>query len=189
MNPHLQAIFLREVATLTPRLWRFALRLTRNSHDAEDLMQRAYVRALERRHQWQPATSLLSWLFAIEYSLWMNELRSPQRRRTGSLESEDEWSNLADANPHADPEYATVCKQVMAAVQALPEAQRLVITLVAVEGLSYREAADVLDIPIGTVMSRLARARIHVGERFLPMGSGATAHTAANQLHDPRIRS
>ncbi len=159
--------FLRELPTHSSRLWRFALRLTRNTHDAEDLLQRSYLRGLERRHQWQPATSMISWLFAIMHSIWVNELRSAQRRRTGSLESEEQWDEIPDRSTNNDPEHILFYKQVVNSVDALPEAQRVVMVLIAVEGLSYREAADVLDIPIGTVMSRLARARIAVGEQFV----------------------
>jgi RNA polymerase sigma-70 factor, ECF subfamily len=152
---------------LTPRLWRFALRLTQHQGDAEDLVQRSYVRALERRHQWQTGTSLLSWVFAIMHSIWMNELRSAQRRREGSLAADQDFDDVIEPSSSADPEYQLMCKQVIQAVNDLPEAQRIVMTLVAVEGLSYRETADVLDVPIGTVMSRLARARLSVGQRFL----------------------
>jgi RNA polymerase sigma-70 factor, ECF subfamily len=155
---------------LAPRLWRFALRLTRHQGDAEDLVQRSYVRALERRHQWQVGTSLLSWVFAIMHSIWMNELRSAQRRREGSLGADQEFDDVIEPSSSADPEYKLMCKQVIQAVSELPEAQRIVMTLVAVEGLSYKEAADVLDVPLGTVMSRLARARLSVGQRFLVGG-------------------
>jgi RNA polymerase sigma-70 factor, ECF subfamily len=153
-----------ELPHLLPRLWRFALRLTRNANDAEDLVQRTCMRAIERRRQWQPGTALLSWLFAIENSIWMNDLRSAQRRRTSSLELEDPWNEQVD--PAAGPEMRLHYAQVIQAVDSLPQAQRLVLTLVAIEGMSYREAAEILEIPIGTVMSRLARARIAVGERF-----------------------
>ena len=150
-----------------PRLWRFALRLTRDPHDAQDLVQRCCVRALERRSQWQPGTSMLSWLFAIEHSIWMNELRRSQRLRTESLESPDfqNTEGLPDAAAH-DPLQHAHYLQVVASVEALPEAQRTVMLLVAVEGFSYREAAEILDIPIGTVMSRLARARSTIGQQF-----------------------
>lgn len=150
-----------------PRLWRFALRLTRDPHDAQDLVQRCCVRALERRGQWQPGTSMLSWLFAIEHSIWMNELRRPQRLRTESLESPDSQGleGLPDAAAR-DPVQHAHYRQVVASVEALPEAQRTVMLLVAVEGFSYREAAEILGIPIGTVMSRLARARSTIGQQF-----------------------
>jgi RNA polymerase sigma-70 factor (ECF subfamily) len=159
--------FQHQLPALLPRLWRFALRLTRHGGDAEDLVQRTCVRALERRAQWQPGSNLLSWLFAIEHSIWMNELRSAQRRRTASLDGDATAALLDEAPaPGGDPEQRLHYLQVVSAVELLPEAQRVVLVLVAVEGLSYREAADVLDIPIGTVMSRLARARCSIGEKF-----------------------
>lgn len=166
--------FQRELPQCSLRLWRFALRLTRHETDAQDLVQRCYLRALERQHQWQSGTSLLSWLFAIMHSIWINELRSAQRRREGNLGSEDAFENVEDVSGSADPEYQMLCKQVVQSVQALPDAQRVVMILIAVEGLSYRETADALDIPIGTVMSRLARARLTLGQQFLD-GQGSTA--------------
>jgi RNA polymerase sigma-70 factor, ECF subfamily len=167
--------FQTALPSLTPRLWRFALRLTQHQGDAEDLVQRSYLRALERRHQWQTGTSLLSWVFAIMHSIWMNELRSAQRRREGSLAADQDFDDVIEPSTSADPEYKLMCKQVIQTVNELPEAQRIVMTLVAVEGLSYREAADVLDVPIGTVMSRLARARLSIGQRFLV---GETKHAS-----------
>jgi RNA polymerase sigma-70 factor (ECF subfamily) len=151
---------------MLPRLWRFGLRLTANQHDAEDLVQRACVRALERRHQWQAGTSALSWLFSIMYSIWLNEVRARQIRGRASMEWQDDLvENLEDPSGR-NPESELLHRQVINAVESLPEAQRAVMLLVAVEGLSYREAASVLDVPIGTVMSRLARARISVGQKF-----------------------
>jgi RNA polymerase sigma-70 factor, ECF subfamily len=174
MDIQLDLQFQRELPVQLPRLWRFALRLTRHHDDAQDLVQRCYVRALERRHQWQPGTSLLSWLFAIMHSIWINELRSAQRRREGNLGGDDEsFEAFADPNPSTDPEYQLMFKQIIHAVQKLPDAQRMVMVLVAVEGMSYRETADVLDVPIGTVMSRLARARVTIGEQFIE----GTQHT------------
>jgi RNA polymerase sigma-70 factor, ECF subfamily len=162
MNDELQ----QSLPSLLPRLWRFALRLTRNPTDAEDLVQRTCVRALERRGQWQTGSVLLSWLFAIMQSIWLNELRVLQRRREGSL-SDSEFQDVEFEAHTGDPEHQLLCRQVFEAVESLPEAQRSVMLLVAVEGLGYQEAADVLGVPIGTVMSRLARARSTVGERFV----------------------
>jgi RNA polymerase sigma-70 factor, ECF subfamily len=162
MNDALQS----ELPRLLPRLWRFALRLTRNPADAEDLVQRTCVRALERRAQWQPGSVLLSWLFAIMQSIWLNQLRSVQRRREGSI-SDDDFADVEFAASTGDPEHLLLCRQVFEAVESLPEAQRDVMLLVAVEGFGYQEAADILEVPIGTVMSRLARARLTVGERFI----------------------
>ncbi|WP_042301255.1 RNA polymerase sigma factor [Paraburkholderia kururiensis] len=152
--------------TLLPRLWRFALRLTQNQHDAEDLVQRACVRALERRNQLQPGTSALSWLFSIVHSTWLNELRSRSIRSRGSMDwQDDEIESFADPSGH-NPEVDLMHRQVIRAVESLPDAQRVVMVLVAIEGLSYREAAEVLDVPIGTIMSRLSRARLAVGQQF-----------------------
>jgi RNA polymerase sigma-70 factor, ECF subfamily len=155
-----------ELPALLPRLWRFALRLAGDRHDAEDLVQRACVRALERRRQLQPGTSTLSWLFSIVHSVWLNEVRARQIRSHGSLQwSEELADTVADAGA-SNPELYTLSQQIISAVEKLPDAQRTVMLLVAVEGLSYREAATVLDVPIGTVMSRLARARLTIGVSF-----------------------
>jgi RNA polymerase sigma-70 factor, ECF subfamily len=173
----------RELPHLLPRLWRFALRLAREPHDAQDLVQRTCLRALERRAQWQPGSALLSWLFAIEHSIWVNELRTPQRRKTASLDTEDPWLEArAEAPASANPELQLHYAQVVRAVEALPEAQRVVMMLVAVEGMSYREAAEILAVPIGTVMSRLARARLAVGQQFLDRPA---AHTSPRQGASP----
>ncbi|MEM5438571.1 RNA polymerase sigma factor [Paraburkholderia diazotrophica] len=158
---------------LLPRLWRFALRLTQNQHDAEDLVQRACVRALERRRQLQNGTSALSWLFAIVHTTWINELRARTIRSRGNINwQDDEIESLADPSGHT-PEIDLMHRQVIDAVEVLPDAQRAVMILVAIEGLSYREAADVLDIPIGTIMSRLSRARLTIGQRFGAQSSAA----------------
>lgn len=165
----------RQLPHLLPRLWRFALRLTRNQSDAEDLVQRCCLRALERRWQWRPGTAMLSWLFSIMHTIWLNEIRARQRRRESSLDWEDDSLALTADLEADDPSKALLYRQVVEAVEMLPEAQRLVVMLVDVEGLSYKETAEVLAVPIGTVMSRLARARSTVGQRFLgaaPEASG-----------------
>jgi RNA polymerase sigma-70 factor (ECF subfamily) len=155
-----------DLPALLPRLWRFALRLAGDRHDAEDLVQRACVRALERQHQLQPGTATLSWLFSIVHSVWLNEVRARQIRSHGSLQWSEELADTV-ADPAArNPETYALYQQIIAAVEKLPDAQRAVMLLVAVEGLSYREAATVLEVPIGTVMSRLARARLTIGESF-----------------------
>lgn len=155
-----------ELPSLLPRLWRFALRLTANTHDAEDLVQRACVRALEKRHQFVAGTSALSWLFSIIHSIWLNELRAQKLRSRYNAPLDDEMAEtLADPNAK-DPEVNALHRQLIAAVDALPDAQRSVMLLVAAEGMSYNEAADVLGIPIGTVMSRLSRARLTIGLAF-----------------------
>jgi len=151
---------------LLPRLWRFAVRLTGDPHAAEDLVQRGCVRALERRHQLKPGTSARSWMYSILHSVWLNEIRARQIRQHASMQWTDELAETVPDESGADPERDLMHRQVIQAVERLPDAQRAVMLLVAVEGLSYREAAEALEIPVGTVMSRLARARLTIGEAF-----------------------
>ncbi len=151
-----------------PRLWRFAMRLTRNNTDAEDLVQRTCVRALERKMQWQLGSNLLAWLFTIMHSIWMNELR--QRRNHPEELLDENWQDIDQRMSHETPEQSLACRQMLRIVDELPEAHRLVLNLIAVEGMTYQEAADVLSVPIGTVMSRLARARDNIDSKMLLKG-------------------
>ncbi|NRO97957.1 sigma-70 family RNA polymerase sigma factor [Paraburkholderia sp. NMBU_R16] len=176
--------------SLLPRLWRFGLRLARNKEDAEDLVQRACVRALERRHQLQPGTSALSWTFSIMHSVWLNEVRARQIRSRASLEWSEELVDTVATPAGSNPELKVLYWEIMKAVDELPDAQRVVMLLVASEGLSYQEAADTLGIPIGTVMSRLARARLTIGQRFHNDGRRAVRSPAsreAGNMRDPRV--
>jgi RNA polymerase sigma-70 factor, ECF subfamily len=151
---------------MLPRLWAFALRISGDRHDAEDLVQRACVRALERAHQLQPETSPLSWMFSIVQSAWINEVRARNVRTRSGMEWDDAFlETIPDPNTRT-PEQNAMYGQIVSAVQRLPEAQRAVMLLVGVEGLSYSEAAEALNIPIGTVMSRLSRARQAIGASF-----------------------
>ncbi|MFM0075953.1 RNA polymerase sigma factor [Paraburkholderia sediminicola] len=151
---------------LLPRLWAFALRISGDQHDAEDLVQRACVRALERAHQLQPDTAPLSWMFSIVQSTWINELRARSVRSRSGMDWDDDFLETV-ADPAArTPEQHVMDGQIVSAVQRLPEAQRVVMLLVGVEGLSYNEAAEALGVPIGTIMSRLSRARQAIGALF-----------------------
>ncbi|CDY79195.1 RNA polymerase sigma-54 factor RpoN [Caballeronia glathei] len=151
---------------MLPRLWAFALRISGDQHDAEDLVQRACVRALERAHQLRPDTAPLSWMFSIVHSTWINELRARSVRNRSSMDWDDDFLETV-ADPAArTPEEDVMNQQIVSAVQRLPEAQRVVMLLVAVEGLSYNEAAEALNVPIGTIMSRLSRARQAIGALF-----------------------
>jgi len=164
-----------DLAALLPRLWRFALRLAGDRRDAEDLVQRACGRALERPHPLQPGTSTLIWMFSILHSVWLNELRARQIRSHGNMQwSEKLVETVAEARA-CSPETHTLHQQIISSVEKLPDAQRSVMLLVAVEGLSSREAATVLDVPIDTVMSRLVRARLTIGES-LGMPTAEPAH-------------
>ncbi len=144
----------RELTALLPRLWRFALYLTRDQQKAEDLVQSSCLRALEKSSQYRAGTDLDRWVFAIAASIWKNALRSESR--TPSM------SNHVDALPFRGvdtTEIKAFAQQVLRHVADLPDGQRAVVALVCVEQWSYKETAAALEIPIGTVMSRLSSAR------------------------------
>ena len=143
-----------QIVALLPRLRRFARNLTRNPHDADDVVQIAVERALTRLDQWRSDARLDSWLFKIVRNAWIDEIRSRGRRDRVFAAAE------AGDNVGYDP-FATEIEllSVQAAMARLHEEQREAVSLVLVEGLPYREAAEVLDVPVGTLTSRLARGR------------------------------
>ena len=138
------------------RLWRYGLILAGSRDTADDLVQATCLRAIERSHQFTPGTRLDRWLFSILHSIWLNELRAARYRRGEGL-VDAETALVFDGIKEIETNI--LAGQVLTHVQNLPEAQRETLFLVYVEGLTYREAAAVLDVPIGTVMSRLAGAR------------------------------
>lgn len=148
--------FRSELITLLPRLRRFALGLTTNMSDADDLVQAACERALSRQQQWQAGTRLDSWMFKITQNLWIDRCRAAGPVDT--METE-QLEQLPGADWQEGFEQHLLLDQVLGAIQKLPAPMRAVLVLVCVEDLSYREAAELLEVPIGTVMSRLARAR------------------------------
>ncbi|PST23809.1 RNA polymerase subunit sigma-24 [Rhizobium sp. JAB6] len=143
------------------RLWRYGVVLSRQRDVADDLVQATCVRALERAAQFTSGTRLDRWLFAILHSIWLNEVRSRRVRMGQGFVDADETLVFDGAR---ETETHILAGQVLQRVQALPEAQRTAVFLAYVEGLSYREVAEVLDVPIGTVMSRLAAARAKLAE-------------------------
>ncbi len=143
-----------QIVTLLPRLRRFARNLTRDPHDADDVVQIAVERALTRLDQWRSGARLDSWMFKIVRNAWIDELRSRGRRGKVFLAAEA-GENIGTDSMARETELMSV----QSAMARLPEDQREAVSLVLVEGLPYREAAEVLDIPIGTLTSRLARGR------------------------------
>lgn len=140
-----------------PRLRRFAYSLTRNMDQGDDLVQDTCARALSRLDQWVPGTSLESWMFRIAQNIWLDQIRAGKVR--GELVDVTDADQVAGDDGRIVTETALTLSDVESGMRRLsPEAQVL-IALVCVDGLSYREAADSLGLPIGTVMSRLARAR------------------------------
>ncbi|HUA77478.1 MAG TPA: sigma-70 family RNA polymerase sigma factor [Acetobacteraceae bacterium] len=151
----MESEFRRELAALLPRLMRFAVALTRSRDEGEDLAQAACERALARAGQWQPDTRLDSWMFRITQTIWLNRLRA---RAVGErYRAELARGEAAASAPQA--EERLMLTKVAEKVLELPDEQRIVLMLVTVEGLTYREAAEIAGIPIGTVMSRLHRGR------------------------------
>ena len=151
-----------QIVSLLPRLRRFAGGLTPDRHLADDLVQAACLKALERWHQWTPGTSLASWMFRIVQNTWLDDFRTKARQATDT--DEDALLMLAGDDGQALLEQRSELRAVRRAMAALPEEQRVVLLLVTVDGMSYQEAADALSIPMGTVMSRLARARIRLAD-------------------------
>lgn len=138
------------------RLWRYGLVLSGSRDAAEDLVQATCLKALERADQFTPGTRLDRWLMTILHRTWLNELRAARYRRGQGL-VDAESALVFDGLRALETNISAT--QVLNDVQALPEAQREAVFLVYVEGYTYREAAEMFDVPIGTIMSRLAAAR------------------------------
>ena len=165
-----QATFTEQAMDLMPSLYSAALRMTRNPSDAEDLVQETYLKAYRGFGSFEQGTNLKAWLYRILTNTFINRYRAAKRRpdetdlddvedfylyrRLGGLEE-------ARAGRSAEDELMDLFSEaeVQAAVEALPEQFRMAVLLADVEGFSYKEIASILDIPIGTVMSRLHRGR------------------------------
>jgi len=147
-----------EMIGLLPRMRRFARGLSGNAAEADDLVQETCEKALKNADRFQPGTSLESWMYRILQNSWRDRLKSAHRRLVDSVPPEE----LADmaGNAEAEAEGRLSLAAVFKAMAKLDENQRVVILLVCVEGQSYADAAKTLGWPVGTVMSRLARARL-----------------------------
>jgi len=137
-----------------PRLRRYARALTGDRSAADDLVQDTLERALSRFHLWRRGSDLRAWLFTIMHNIYVNQIRSRIRRQHEALETEP----AADTMRAPEPDWLEL-RDLEAALARLPEEQRAVVLLVGLEQFTYQEAARVLGVPIGTVMSRLSRAR------------------------------
>ena len=147
----------REIAQHLPRLRRFGSVLTGNQEDGDDVVQAAIERALAKADLWQEGTRLDSWLFKIMQNLWRDEVRRRKNSdRKGAL---DMAATDTAVDGRRVAETMLMLNKTRERFTRLPEDQRLALALVVIDGRSYREAADQLEIPIGTLMSRLSRAR------------------------------
>jgi RNA polymerase sigma-70 factor (ECF subfamily) len=151
------------LAALAPKLRRFALALTGSIADADDLVQSACERAMRRSDQLREATRLDGWMYGIMRHLWLDEARARRVRRHDDL---DQASTTIGTDGEAVAFGRISLAEVRRALSLMSADYRCVLMLVCVDGLSYRDAAVVLDIPIGTVMSRLSRARRELHERL-----------------------
>lgn len=158
-------VIVAELPALLPRLWRYGLVFARDPVAAEDLVQATCLRALERSTQFTVGTRLDHWLFSILRSIWINQLRA-QRIRTGQGLVDPEKVLVTDGERQIETNI--LAGQVLKRALELPEAQRETLLLVYVEGLTYQEAANVLNVPVGTVMSRLAAARLKLSALHTP---------------------
>jgi RNA polymerase sigma-70 factor (ECF subfamily) len=149
-----------ELAAVIPRLRRYALVLTGNPARSDDLVQDTLARAWDKRSYWRPGSDLRAWMFTIMHNLFVNQLAVARRDAANvSLDAEDENGPALQLSGDDDPTRRIELQELMRQVQRLPAEQREVLMLVAVHELHYGEVAAVLGIPIGTVMSRLSRAR------------------------------
>ena len=149
--------FERELRDHWPRLRRFAFALSCNAADADDLVQAVAERALRSAGQWQAGTRFDSWMFRVARNLWIDTIRA-RSRQTARFAPAEEGEHIG-FDPRPATEAAIDLGTAMAAMQRLPEEQREVVALILIDGLGYREAAEALGLPIGTISSRLARGR------------------------------
>lgn len=165
----LSADLKKDLITLLPRLRRFARSLTRSVSEADDLVQDACLRALSRSDQWDPSQPLDRWMFRITRNMWISEIRKRKVRvGQGTIPADESHELLTNETG----EHAMAAIQLQGLIATLPDELSAVLLTVSVEGYSYAEAADLFDIPIGTVMSRIYRARKALAKQIAePLGA------------------
>lgn len=149
--------FSDQLVAVLPRLRRFARGLTGSVVEADDLVQAACERALTREHQFQEGTRFDSWMFRMVQTIWIDQIRARGVRKE---EPEAEAERIGTDESMRRAEARLALAEVGRALEQLPPEQRAALLLVTVDGLSYKEAAVVAEVPVGTIMSRLARARV-----------------------------
>ncbi len=150
-----------ELVRFLPRMRRFAVTLTRNANDADDLVQEACERAITKAHLRPPQAGFESWVYTMMRNMWIDEIR---KRKVRMGKGVVDFTEQDELNIGPSGEDAIYINQIKEMIQSMPEGLSSVFLLVNVEGHSYREAADILGIPIGTVMSRLSTARLRLAE-------------------------
>ena len=173
-NEELDDRFEREALPLLNGMYSAAYRMTRNAADAEDLIQETFLRAYRAFHQFQPGTNLKAWLYRILTNTFINSYRKQQREpQTISEDEVEDWylySKMTEEGLEPSAEAAVIeslpDEDVQEALSSLPEQFRMAVLLADVEGFSYKEIAEIMDVPIGTVMSRLHRGRKALEKRL-----------------------
>jgi RNA polymerase sigma-70 factor, ECF subfamily len=173
-DPRLEERFEREALPLLNNMYSAAFRLTRNASDAEDLVQETFLRAYRSFHQFQEGTNLKAWLYRILTNTFINSYRKKQRQpQTISDDEVEDWylySKMSEEGFEPSAETAVLeslpDEDVQEALASLPEQFRIAVLLADVEGFSYKEIAEITNVPIGTVMSRLHRGRRALEKRL-----------------------
>lgn len=162
-----KARFERDAMQYTNQMYAAALRYTKDPHDAQDLVQDTYAKAFTSFHQFEPGTNLKAWMYRILSTTFINSYRKDQRRPQISDGELEDWQ-IFDASSHTSDQGRSaeevaldgiVDLDVRAALAAMPEDFRMAVYLADVEGFSYKEIAEIVGVPAGTVMSRLHRGR------------------------------
>lgn len=166
--------FERDALQYMNQLYAAAMRYTKNPEDAQDLVQDTYIKAYNSFHQFEPGTNLKAWLYRVLTTTFINNYRKDQRRPQTSDSELEDWQ-LAEASSHTSDQGKSTEDVVLEnlpdsdiknALAQIPEEFRMVVYLADVEGFSYKEIAEIVDVPTGTVMSRLHRGRKQLREKL-----------------------